>query len=687
MQARERILILITGTLQTRLALTQQLQEIIGDLVEIQSYSLEEGIPCVFHKRFIILSTPLIEDETKEYISSNCEVITGNRTVNYQNIDKLWLIPQGTPILYVNDYRETAVEAIQSLIHLGIDQLEYIPYYPGKQGTPKIPLAVTPGEVDLVPEFVSEVIDLGPRLFDITSIMSILQKLELLEQRGIEVSEKYTRKIIDLSKNLAQASQAVNRINGHLYHVLNGVHHGILSVDEHGYITVLNENLGDLLRVNALRAIGRNVRSILPESIVSYILSDHEEGQAYFTIHQTDVVVQRFRIENDQSIVATFKSVRETLNWDQRVRKELVQKGYIAKYQFSDIIGNSSTIQETKRIAAKIAQTDLTVLIQGESGTGKELFASAIHNDSRRATGPFLAVNFSALPEDLVESELFGYEEGAFTGAKKGGKPGLFEQAQGGTIFLDEIGDISLKIQARLLRVLQEKEIMRVGGSKIIPVDVRVIAATNKDLLSMIDQGKFREDLYHRLKVLYLHLPSLRARDQDIELLIHHFIQTTEFINITILPEVIHYLGQYPWYGNVRELKHTLEYMLAVCEQDVMTLRDLPAEGFFQRSPMKPAVVDYTVSPFQAELSADEEVLLSILSTIQELNHAGQAAGRKKIADESGSWRHQLSEQQIRHRMNTLEERGWIVKSKGRSGTKLTQAGVDYLRAQKKGVH
>ncbi|WP_291300060.1 sigma 54-interacting transcriptional regulator, partial [Desulfosporosinus sp. BICA1-9] len=197
---------------------------------------------------------------------------------------------------------------------------------------------------------------------------------------------------------------------------------------------------------------------------------------------------------------------------------------FVAKTTLDGILGNSELIQEVKKDAFLYGQSDSTVLIVGESGTGKELFAQGIHNVSPRAKRPFVAVNCAALPENLLESELFGYEEGSFTGAKKGGKPGLFELAHGGTIFLDEIGEMPLPLQARLLRVLEEHEVLRIGGTRILPVNIRVVAATNRDLWEMVIQQRFREDLYYRLNVLRLRLSPLRLRKEDIPLLIGKFL-------------------------------------------------------------------------------------------------------------------------------------------------------------------
>jgi transcriptional regulator with PAS, ATPase and Fis domain len=236
--------------------------------------------------------------------------------------------------------------------------------------------------------------------------------------------------------------------------------------------------------------------------------------------------------------------------------------------------------------AKKYAKTDSTILITGESGTGKELMAQSIHNAGLRKDGPFVAVNCAAISESLLESELFGYADGAFTGAKKGGKPGVFELAHGGTLFLDEIGEISTKIQAILLRVLQEKEIMRVGGDRMIPVDVRVIAATNKDLWESVQKGLFREDLFFRLNVLRLQMPSLRERKDDIPLILNRLLRQhkVSFLTWEQLPEMLkQFFLDYDWPGNIRQLENVVERM--VLNLDTLTqIEDFIEEILYENS-------------------------------------------------------------------------------------------------------
>jgi transcriptional regulator with PAS, ATPase and Fis domain len=251
------------------------------------------------------------------------------------------------------------------------------------------------------------------------------------------------------------------------------------------------------------------------------------------------------------------------------------------RYTFADIVGRSQAIMRCKEQAAQIAAGMSTVLIWGETGTGKELFAQSIHSASPRRGGPFVAVNCGALPASLVESHLFGYEEGAFTGARKGGQAGLFEQADGGTLLLDEVGEMDYELQAKLLRVLQEREVVRIGGKKPVPVDVRIIASTNKDLLRLVADRKFRDDLFYRLNVVDLKIPPLRERVEDIMYLARYFVR--RFNQMFGSPvrrvgeEAARYLERYNWPGNVRELQNCVERTMNLCDREAIMPEHLPA--------------------------------------------------------------------------------------------------------------
>ncbi|MCH8552947.1 MAG: sigma 54-interacting transcriptional regulator [Natronospirillum sp.] len=672
---------LLAGSEETRETLLEQLIDIVGDLADITSYAAEEDEIPQIDQGIVVLSSHMLYEEVHRCIGPASTCIIAERVVNFHHIDALLELPEGTEVLYVNDSPDNVHRSIDSLRNLGIDHLNYFPYFPGKKAVKRTRIAVTPGEIGLVPDFIEQVINIRPRLIDMTTIVNLLNELELDQETRRVLSDRYIQKIIDLSKRITRISHETRRMSEHLKQVVDGVHDGILAVNREGIITVFNGILEDILDVRGGRVIGRRIEDIIDDpDLVQFITSEQDEPNRYFTLGQNDIMVHRLTIDADQSRVATFKNAGETLEMERRRRHDLVKKGHYAKYHFNDIVGHNATLQETKRIATKLAASELTVLIDGESGTGKELFASSIHNASPRRNGPYLAVNFSALPEELVESELFGHEEGAFTGARKGGRKGLFEQAHGGTLFLDEIGDISLKVQARLLRVLQEKELLRVGGTDIIPVDVRIVAATNRNLLSMIRKEQFREDLYHRLKVLYLHLPPLRQRRDDIEELVRYAVHQSVREEIQISPEVFRELERYPWYGNIRELRNTIDYMLAVCDDNELRPKDIPDAAFFQSAPtgdtpaqgMQPTV---NAAPPPPSAAINPEELDYILRLAGEQQQETGKISRHELVKRSDQAGRPFTEQQIRHRLHLLQEQGYIHVYRGRTGSRLTQKG------------
>ncbi|MDR2295752.1 MAG: sigma 54-interacting transcriptional regulator, partial [Clostridiales Family XIII bacterium] len=296
----------------------------------------------------------------------------------------------------------------------------------------------------------------------------------------------------------------------------------------------------------------------------------HGGGQKYSCF--LDVRPVRGEAGNEIGKVVIFKSIHEIKVLAGKIKHQ-------AKYEFSDIIGASKAIRESKALALKAAEHNIRVVLEGESGTGKEMFAQAIHNRGARREYPFVALDCGALPTELLESELFGYEGGAFTGARKEGKPGVFELADGGTIFFDEIGNMSSEMQQKLLRVLQESIVTRIGGTKQIPVDVRVIAATNVKPEALIAEGLFRHDLYYRLNVAHIKTPALRERREDIPLLIEAFLsRMPRTMRKRVDKRAIAVLASYDWPGNIRQLQNAIEYAAIMCRNDTISVEDLPLE-------------------------------------------------------------------------------------------------------------
>ena len=292
---------------------------------------------------------------------------------------------------------------------------------------------------------------------------------------------------------------------------------------------------------------------------------DSGEKELVTSINGNNVIARSIPLEFDNAVrgkVITLHEVTRIQASESKIRSSFHKKGLYARYHFSDVIGDSEAIRQLSARAKTYAGHDSNLLIHGETGTGKEVFAQSIHNHSRRKLGPFVSVNVASIPPSLLESELFGYVDGAFTGARKGGKPGLFELAHEGTLFLDEIGELAPEIQSRLLRVLQEREIMRIGDDKIIPVDVRIISATNRDLFQQTQNGSFRQDLYYRIHVVGLRIPPLRARPEDIAPIFEHYLRLfagKAGRDARLTPAARDTLSLHPWPGNVRQLRNVAE--------------------------------------------------------------------------------------------------------------------------------
>ena len=405
----------------------------------------------------------------------------------------------------------------------------------------------------------------------------------------VRSKEKHIREALLSARNITDLNTRDTLRSLRLAGILNYSREGIVTVDQETRITVMNEAAKLMLGIRGQEVMGRRLDSgQLPAELTRLYGDGQPVVNKLITWDDKKFMVSRvpIRIRSEQSeTVITFQGLVYLQKVEARARAQLGAKGLFAKYSFKDIIAVSQTMKEVMAKAQKFSRAQASVLIEGETGTGKELMAQSIHNESLLRDGPFVAINCAALPENLLESELFGYEEGAFTGAKKGGKPGLFELAHNGTIFLDEVGETSPNIQGRLLRTLQEKEVMRVGGDKVINVNVRVVAATNKNMYKMVRDGLFRNDLYFRLNLLTLHMPPLRRRRQDIPVLAEHFLaQYAELYHrepMSLSPESLKMLQDHHWPGNVRELENCVGRSVILCDpgQDINEwLRDSVGE-------------------------------------------------------------------------------------------------------------
>jgi transcriptional regulator with PAS, ATPase and Fis domain len=367
--------------------------------------------------------------------------------------------------------------------------------------------------------------------------------------------------------------------------ILDYAYEGVIAVDEKNIISVFNASAERTLNIKAQNVVGCTAEDLKSSDLKKILeIADKESIGELIRYNETNLAVNIVPILlKSQKIgtVFTFQDVTKIQEMESKIRKKIFYRGHVAKHTFGDIIGESKKIAQVIQIAKRFSKVDSNILLIGETGTGKELFAQSIHNFSHRRKGPFVAVNCAALPESLLESELFGYAEGAFTGAAKGGKQGLFELAHTGTIFLDEISEISPRLQGRLLRVLQEREIMRLGHDRIIPVDIRIISATNKDLYALVKKGDFREDLYYRLDILKVELPPLRDRREDIVQLAEHiiagFCAHFKQPKIPLSPRAKQKLQDYKWMGNIRELSNMCERLVVLDQAGVIDEQDVLA--------------------------------------------------------------------------------------------------------------
>lgn len=434
-----------------------------------------------------------------------------------------------------------------------------------------------------------------------------------------------------------------------LFEILNNINDVVLVIDLDTTIVYANEAYAKILGVPVAKVLGRRLDTIEPDSKTITALRTGKvsnNGRDYLDSLNIDVVGSSFPLYDGKNIigaVSIFKNITEVVQLNRELQltkgvadylKEQLEQWEQLPLSFKEYVGQNSRLKETLILAAKVARTDSTVLILGESGVGKEVLARAVHNCSRRQNKPMIKVNCAAIPEALLESELFGYEEGAFTGAKKGGKLGKFELAHSGTIFLDEIGDMSLTMQAKLLRVLQEKEFERVGGTKTVKVDIRVIAATNRDLKGMIEKETFRRDLYYRLNIVPLQLTPLRERKDDLMALAKTFLDQFARVaghELTLSPQVVRLLQAYDWPGNIRELQNVIEHASIVCSNGAIEIHHLPAHIIpihedYQSDKDKP----YDVKEILGRV--EKELILSALATYNNRTNAMKALGISRRA-------------------------------------------------------
>ena len=652
----------------------EYLKDIFGNSIIVENYYIENNPGNFdFDGDLIVTSSNILYDHIKQLNKNQVETIVMRRTFTREGLDKLRGINNEKEILFVSNFHEIAVECVSKLYELGIKNLKLIPYNTYsryEEEFSNIKTAVIAGKTERIPSFIQEIIDIGDRVMDLSTIADIGAMLKLPGVHLYKILEHYKRKLAYTDYGINQMLTDSGDIQQQLQTILKFTNDSIVAVDLAGYISEYNEASERSFSLKKEEVLGRNIREVFPEIHIRDILSGKKSvTNEMVTINHVSYVINKYGIYSSEGILAGVvilgQKYMEMENERNKLRSKLIPKGHITKYNMSDILGNSSAIKTAKKTAVKMARSSSTVLITGESGTGKEVFAQVIHNESDRKDAPFIAVNCSALAPSLLESELFGYEEGAFTGAQKGGKLGLFELADKGTIFLDEIGELPYVLQAKLLRVLMEREIMRIGGVEVIKIDVRVIAATNKNLLKLVEEGQFREDLYYRINVLPLMLPPLRERKEDVAILATAFL--AEFgEEKKLAPKILKYLTAYHWPGNVRELHNCIEYMYQLSDERISVL-DIPQ-----------GIRNFKMKEVPAfHLSETER---RVLVAVEKINEKGQPAGRKNVREFLLTNGTRMAEQEVRFIIKTLAEQGLVQVHQGRLGTKITGEGLRVLR-------
>ncbi len=632
----------------------------------------------------IILANNAYE-EVKIRVNNNCKIIKGTLTIKKEYINKLKNIPKESNVFVASQNSEYSISISNLLNSLNINNIKFIPMHEIEyQTTQDIDIAVTLGLSKYKPTNAKKIIDIGNLNFDIKTIIEITINLNVLFKinkyrfkeyvEGIINEDTCFEKIYDMAKNL--------RIR--LTSITYWLRRCFFEVDTNQKITTINNVAEKLIMATKKQAIGTHIKKWLPEISINKVLENGLQiKDELIIIKEENYSLSAYPIKNEfEEIIGAYMIVEGLDHMEEQYRNlrgQMLKKGYVAHYTIHNIVGESDSIKNLKKIIANMAISDSSVLITGETGTGKEIAAQALHNLSSRKDKPFIALNCSALPENLLESELFGYEEGAFTGAKKGGRRGVFELANSGTVFLDEIGNMPLNLQAKLLRVVQEREIMPVGSDKIYKIDIRLIAATNRDVNNLIKEGKFMKDLYYRLNVLPIHILPLRQRKEDIPVLFKYFTKLKK-LNFQISEEAMQILLYYRWEGNVRELINCIEY-LAHLRKDEICVDDLPPNILYYMSSNTEYKVDNPDDENKFLIKyKNDEFMRTILEILEDSYIMRKHIGRKKISEIANKKGIFISEQQTRRYLKILKENEYVHIGKGGTGTSLTLKGKELVK-------
>lgn len=667
-------LVMLAETHGTASYVYKQLKVIFGKYVDVQIVIASSHLsPGSLSSDLVVIISKVLQDQMQTFIKPGTRVLVAERMIDPRQVIQLYDIPSGSDVLLVNTSPKVTRESIQQLIACGMDNLHYHSYYPGiTHYKMDCNYAVTFGEPQLIPpgQYL-RAMDLQTRPIGISTCVLIARELGIYHICKKTLSSLYMNPFIRMTHDLAVTSEQNRQISENLQNVMDRFEDGMLVLNAQGQVVLFNKVACHILKLKD------GTSPILQQIFAQRELTD----SFFYEIDGSNYYFEpvNSQMNNGKNTILTVRNISKIEHIESRYRRSLAEKGLVARYTFDDIIYKSPAMKKTVKIAKEFSKGESTVFLNGATGCGKEMLAQAIHNASPRKHEAFVAVNFASISSSLSESELFGYAEGAFTGAKRGGKPGFFALAHHGTIFLDEIGDAPLELQKKLLRVIQERQIMPVGDTKVIPVDVRIIAASNQNMGDLIRRHKFREDLYYRLNVLPLRVPPLRERPEDILPLFYHFLRDEFGIDIQeISPEMQEKLKQHQWKGNVRELHNVAEYISNFVRWDPNWEQQL--DTVLQSSSDSPANTPYhsEFGPVLAKLEkhGDPRHFANILNI---LNSPPYCWSRAKIAAALNKQGKLVSDSPLKRDLLLLKEQGLINAVTGR-GTFIREKGRQFLR-------
>lgn len=647
--------------------LFEQLKKLFGDLFDITCHSPDTNpIKPIYNADLILLHEPSTLPKMQSFIFSDCPILLIRRTIKNEYIDALKEIPKGSKAVVVNLNTYMAQETMINIYQMGFKDILLNYWSPEEGNFPKCDYIITPRIYNFLPKSDIPKIIIGTRVLTADMIMDILSyfdiKIDIAENIILEhliEAPTFFNGVKYLMKNNRSLSIQWNLL-------FNKINKGIVVINSHNKIDSINDNFYTYLGLEKEKEKFYSETDILS---LFNIKNDIEIVNELIEFNNKKILLNKTDIYNHGIYFGKILFIDLYNNIKYLEEKSLKKDNdniNMAKYQFEDIITNDEFMKKNINLCKKISNSSSPILISGESGTGKELMASSIHNYSSRKNKPYIAINCASIPNELLEAELFGYEEGSFTGAKKGGRIGIFEKANGGTVFLDEITELPYHLQAKLLRVIQEKEIRRIGSSYNIPIDVKIISATNKKIPSLIKENKFREDLFFRLSVFNINLPPLRERTKDIPLLCNFFLKKYNS-NKKLLPEFLLFSLQYDWSGNVRELENLIEFTILTSDGNI-GIRNLPD---YMRENTKIQSLS-----FDNNLSLKEYMMLKLIG---ELNSKFENSGRRNLKEIFSFNYFKISEIETRKIILKLKDKDLIKVDLGKKGTSLSEKGILYL--------